>query len=88
MTGGGVRERRHNLRVPLRRVRRGAARLVPEHGRPGAAPPPLPGTFRRAARGSAPRRGVGNLAELPPPAMVPLDRPLTDVLEELGEDSV
>jgi prevent-host-death family protein len=84
----GVRELRQNLSVYLRRVRRGEALLVTEHGRPVAALQPLPEIFRHEERGIALRRGVGNLAELPPPAMVPLDRPLTDVLEELREDSV
>jgi hypothetical protein len=43
---------------------------------------------RLEARGIALRRGAGNLAELPPPVKVKLDRPLSEVLEELREDRI
>jgi hypothetical protein len=33
------------------------------------------------------RRGLGNLADLPPPAKVQLERPLSEVLDALREDS-
>jgi prevent-host-death family protein len=84
----GVRELRQNLSVYLARVRRGEALLVTERGRPVAALNPLPVIPRLEDRGIALRRGRGNLAELPPPVTVPLDRPLADVLEELREDSI
>jgi hypothetical protein len=39
-------------------------------------------------RGIPLRRGAGNLAELPPPTKVQLDRPLADVLVELREERI
>jgi prevent-host-death family protein len=84
----GVRELRQNLSVYLRRVRRGEALLVTERGQPVAALQPLPAIFQLEERGIPLRRGLGNLAELPPPARLHLDRPLADVLQDLREDSV
>lgn len=84
----GVRELRQNLSVYLRRVRRGDALLVTEHGRPVAALQPLPMSFRLEERGIGIRRGRGNLADLPPPATLEADRSLADVLDELREDSI
>lgn len=84
----GVRELRQNLSVYLRRVRRGEALLVTERGRPVAALQPLPLIARLEDRGIAVRRGIGNLADLPPPVKRPLDRPLADVLQELREGAV
>lgn len=84
----GVRELRQNLSVYLRRVRRGEALVVTERGRPVAALHPLPAVVRLEERGIPLRRGLGNLAELPPPVKRDLDRPLTDVLQDLREDSV
>ena len=83
-----MRELRQNLSVYLRRVQRGEALMVTEHGRPVAALQPLPVIVRLEERGIALRRGLGNLAELPPPVKLPLDRPLSDVLQELREDSI
>lgn len=88
----GVRELRQNLSVYLRRVRRGESLEVTERGRPVATLQPIIDPDDRLAgleaRGIALRRGLGNLAQLPPPAKVKLDRPLADVLEELREDRV
>jgi len=84
----GVRELRQNLSVYLRRVRRGEALLVTERGQAIAALQPLPAVVRLEERGVRLRRGLGNLAELPPPAELNLDRPLADVLQELREDRV
>jgi prevent-host-death family protein len=88
----GVRELRQNLSVYLRRVRRGEALEVTERGRPVATLQPIKDPddrlARLEARGIRLRRGLGNLAELPPPAKVKLDRSLGDVLEELREDRV
>ena len=86
----GVRELRQNLSVYLRRVRRGERLEVTERGRPVATLQPIiepDDPFGRLeARGLSLRRAAGNLATLPPPARVTLERPLADVLEELRED--
>jgi prevent-host-death family protein len=88
----GVRELRQNLSVYLRRVRRGETLQVTERGRPVATLQPIVDPddrlARLQARGIPLRRGAGNLAELPPPVRVKLDRPLGDVLEELREDRI
>jgi prevent-host-death family protein len=88
----GVRELRQNLSVYLRRVRRGEALEVTERGRPVAVLQPItaPGDIsaRLAARGIPVRRGAGNLAELPPPVRIELDRPLVDVLDESRGDRI
>jgi prevent-host-death family protein len=86
----GVRELRQNLSVYLRRVRRGEKLEVTERGRPVAVLQPIVDVddpmARLEARGIPVRRGAGNLADLPPPASVTLDRPLADVLRESRED--
>ena len=88
----GVRELRQNLSVYLRRVRRGETLEVTERGQPVATLQPIRDPddrfARLEARGIALRRGAGNLAELPPPVKVKLDRPLSEVLEELREDRI
>jgi prevent-host-death family protein len=88
----GVRELRQNLSVYLRRVRRGETLEVTERGAPVAVLQPIVDPddrfARLEARGIPLRRGAGNLAELPPPAKVKLDRPLGDVLEELRQDRI
>ncbi len=88
----GVRELRQNLSVYLRRVRRGETLEVTERGRPVATLQPIVDpddpVARLAARGIRLRRGAGNLAELPPPVRATLERPLSEVLEELREDRV
>ncbi len=88
----GVRELRQNLSVYLRRVRRGEKLEVTERGRPVAVLQPIMPAddplVRLEARGIHVRRGAGNLADLPPPASVRLDRPLSDVLDESREDRI
>ena len=88
----GVRELRQNLSVYLRRVRRGETLQVTERGRPVATLQPIidpdDRLARLEARGIALRRGAGNLAELPLPVKVALERPLGDVLEDLREDRI
>jgi prevent-host-death family protein len=88
----GVRELRQNLSVYLRRVRRGESLEVTERGRPVAVLQPIAAAddavAALAARGIPVRRGRGNLAELPPPARVQLDRPLSDVLQDMREERV
>lgn len=86
----GVRELRQNLSVYLRRVRRGEALEVTERGEPVAVLQPIERVADEIARLEARRvplrRGAGNLADLPPPAEVELERPLSVVLEELRGD--
>jgi prevent-host-death family protein len=88
----GVRELRQNLSVYLRRVRRGEKLEVTERGRPVAVLQPIVAAddplARLEARGIPVRRAAGNLADLPPPASVKVDRPLADVLEESREDRI
>jgi prevent-host-death family protein len=88
----GVRELRQNLSVYLRRVQRGEKLEVTERGRPVAVLQPIVAAndrlSRLEARGIPLRRGSGNLADLPPPAKIKLDRPLTAVLDELREDRI
>jgi prevent-host-death family protein len=88
----GVRELRQNLSVYLRRVRRGESLEVTERGQPVAVLQPIlrahDGLAKLETRGIPLRRGAGNLADLPLPARVTLDRPLADVLDELREDRI
>jgi prevent-host-death family protein len=88
----GVRELRQNLSVYLRRVRRGEKLEVTERGHPVAVLHPIVAAndrlARLEARGIRLRRGAGNLADLPPPTRIKLDRPLLDVLDELREQRV
>lgn len=87
----GVRELRQNLSVYLRRVRSGESLEVTERGEPVAVlqPTRLPGKLAQLeARGVALRHGAGNLAHLPPPARLELDRPVADILEELRGDRI
>jgi len=86
----GVRELRQNLSVYLRRVRRGEALEVTERGKPVARLQPLVDVddpvARLEARGLTVRRGRGTLAELPAPLKLDLERPLSEVLDELRQD--
>ena len=87
----GVRELRQNLSVYLRRVRRGETLEVTERGRPVATLQPIvdqDDALARLALKMPLRRGAGNLYELPAPTKVELERPLSDVLEELREDRI
>ena len=88
----GVRELRQNLSVYLRRVRRGEALEVTERGEPVAVLQPIAreddALSRLQARGVSIRRGLGNLADLPPPPRIRLDRRLGAVLDELRDERV
>jgi prevent-host-death family protein len=88
----GVRELRQNLSVYLRRVKAGQSLEVTEHGRPVARLEPLvpenDPIARLEARGLTVRRGRGNLADLPPPLKRELERPLSEILDEIREDTV
>jgi prevent-host-death family protein len=86
----GVRELRQNLSVYLRRVRNGEALEVTERGQPVARLQPLvdrdDAAGRLEARGLSVRRGRGSLTDLPAPPKLDLDRPASEVLDELRED--
>jgi prevent-host-death family protein len=86
----GVRELRQNLSVYLRRVKRGERLEVTERGSPVARLEPIVDEddplARLEANGLVIRRGRGSLADLPPPLRVELERPLSELLEELREE--
>ena len=86
----GVRELRQNLSVYLRRVRRGERLEVTERGRPvavlGPIDNPTDAVTRLIARGVAIRRGNGNLADLPAPPRVAVDRQLSEEVQEMREE--
>ena len=86
----GVRELRQNLSVYLRRVKAGESLEVTERGRPVARLEPLVDMddplARLQASGLVVRRGRGNLADLPPPFAAELERPLSEILEQLREE--
>ena len=86
----GVRELRQNLSVYLRRVKRGEPLEVTERGRPVARLEPLVDQddplARLEASGLVVRRGRGSVADLLPPTDVELERPLSEILEELREE--
>src|SRR5207249_1411221 len=71
-------------------VGRGESLQVTERGQPVAILKPIfapdDAVAALAARGVAVRRGAGNLAELPEPARLQLERPMSKVLEELREE--
>lgn len=87
----GVRELRQNLSVYLDRVKKGEALTVTEHGVAVAILRPLPrhadalGRLVAEGRAAAPIRSHRNL---PKPLTLSLERPLTEVLDELRSDRV
>jgi prevent-host-death family protein len=87
----GVRELRQNLSVYLRRTLAGETLEVTDRGRPVALLTPLPERADPIARLAAEGRvtpATGRLEELGPPLELDLERPLSDVLEELREDRI
>ena len=87
----GVRELRQNLSVYLARVRRGETLTVTEHRRVvavlGAAAGGEDALARLIAEGRAtpPRRSP---AQLPRPLNLKLGTPLSQVVRELGDDTI
>jgi prevent-host-death family protein len=85
----GVRELRQNLSVYLDRVKKGEALTVTEHGAAVAILRPLPAAptvlARLVAEGRAtvPKR---SLRELPRPVNVKLEKPLSEILDEIREE--
>ena len=86
----GVRELRQNLSVYLRRVKAGQRLEVTERGQPVARLEPIVDEDDPIARlereGRIARRGRGSLKDLPPPLKLKLERPLSELLEEMREE--
>jgi len=87
----GVRELRQNLSVYLARVKKGQALTVTEHGRAVAElrPVPLPtdalGRLVEEGRVMPARRPP---SALPRPLKLRTSRPVSELLDELREDSI
>jgi prevent-host-death family protein len=86
----GVRELRQNLSVYLDRVKKGEALTVTEHGAAVAILRPLPRTSdvldRLVAEGVA-RPATRSIRDIPRPLLKgKLDRPLSEILDELREE--
>lgn len=82
----GIRELRQNLSVHLRRVKRGEALEVTEHGRPVAVLGPLPepaGVRARLLAEGKLKPATASLAELgPPPRSLRSEGSVSAALEE------
>jgi prevent-host-death family protein len=85
----GVRELRQNLSVYLDRVKKGEALTVTEHGAAVAILRPLPtaptvlARLVAEGRATAPTRSLRNL---PRPLTVTLEKPLTEILDDIREE--
>jgi prevent-host-death family protein len=85
----GVRELRQNLSIYLDRVKKGEALTVTEHGEAVAILRPLPsqsdvlGRLVAEGRATLPARSHRSLSR---PLALELNRPLSEVLEELRAD--
>lgn len=88
----GVRDLRQNLSVYLRRVLDGEIFEVTDRGRPVALLRPLGAEedpiARLAAEGRIVRRSTRDLLDVKPLPRRKGDRPLSEILEELREDTV
>ncbi len=87
----GIRELRQNLSVYLRRTLAGETLEVTDRGQAVALLTPLPERADPIARLAAEGRitpAIRRLEDLGPPLEIALERPLSDVLEELREDRV
>ncbi|HXG57192.1 MAG TPA: type II toxin-antitoxin system prevent-host-death family antitoxin [Vicinamibacterales bacterium] len=85
----GVRELRQNLSIYLDRVKKGEALTVTEHGAAVALLRPLPSASGVLSRLVAEGRAVPptrSLRSLPSPLKVRLERPLTELLDELRDE--
>lgn len=85
----GVRELRQNLSVYLDRVKRGEALTVTEHGTAVAILRPLPGAQNVLERLVAEGRAVGpsrSIRELPRPLKLRLEKPLSEILDDLRDE--
>ena len=85
---GGLRELRQNLSVYLDRVKKGEALTVTEHGTAVAILRPLSSAqtvlerLVADGRATAPSRSI---RELPRPLKVTLDKPLSEILDDLRD---
>jgi prevent-host-death family protein len=88
----GVRDLRQNLSVYLRRVVDGEMFEVTDRGRPVALLRPLGAEddpiARLEAEGRIIRRSAGDLLDVKPLPLRKGERPLSEILEELREDTV
>jgi prevent-host-death family protein len=88
----GVRELRQNLSVYLRRVGEGEIFAVTDRGRPVALLRPLGADddpiARLEAEGRIVRRSTRDLLDVKPLPTRKGERPLSEILEELREDTV
>jgi prevent-host-death family protein len=86
-----VTELRQNLRMYLRRTLAGETLELTDRGRPVALLTPLPEHAAPIARLAAEGRlkpATRRVEDLGPPLEVELERPLSDVLEEMREDRI
>lgn len=88
----GIRELRQNASEYVRRAEKGETIEVTDRGRPVAQLTPLPqpqGVLERwIAEGKA-TRATGSIADLPPPRPLPPGSPpLSEILDELREDTI
>ncbi len=85
----GVRELRQNLSVYLERVKKGEALTVTDRGQEVAILRPMPKTNdvieRLIAEGRA-TRPTRSIRDLPKPLDVKLDKPLSEILDEMREE--
>jgi prevent-host-death family protein len=85
----GVRELRQNLSVYLDRVKKGEALTVTEHGAAVAILRPMPDAPTVLARLVAEGRATvptRSLRDLPRPVNVNLEKPLSEILDEMREE--
>lgn len=87
----GVRELRQNLSVYLERVKKGEALTVTDRGQEVAILRPMPKgddlIERLIAEGRA-TRPTRAIRDLPKPLDITLDKPLSEILDEIREDIV
>ena len=87
----GVRELRQNLSVYLERVKKGEALTVTDRGQEVAILRPMPKgddlIERLVAEGRA-TRPTRSIRDLPKPLDIKLDKPLSEILDEIREDIV
>ena len=85
----GVRELRQNLSVYLERVKKGEALTVTDRGQEVAILRPMPKgddlIERLIAEGRA-TRPTRSIRDLPKPLDIKLDKPLSEILDELREE--
>lgn len=83
----GIRELRQNLSIYVRRVVAGETLEVTEFGRPVARLTPLPRgddpIARLEAEGRVAQRSKVDLLDLGPTPVLPLSKPLSELLEEM-----